>query len=118
MVAPSPQWQGRKARCYPCILSIYHLPHPSANTLQSTSKITLEFAHLTLCPNYLFFYLRDSCSVVSDFVTPWTVWNSAGQNTGVGCSLLLGIFLTQKLNWGLLHCRQILYQLSYERSLL
>ena len=41
-------------------------------------------------------------------------WNSLGQNTGVGSlSLLQGIFLTQELNWGLLHCRQILYQLSY-----
>ena len=29
-------------------------------------------------------------------------------------SLLQGIFLTQKSNWGLLHCRQILYQMSYE----
>ena len=28
-------------------------------------------------------------------------------------SLLQGNFLTQELNWGLLHCRQILYQLSY-----
>ena len=24
------------------------------------------------------------------------------------------MFLTQDLKWGLLHCRQILYQLSYE----
>ena len=39
------------------------------------------------------------------------------KNTGVGSlSLLQGIFLTQKLNWGLLHCRQILNQLSYQRS--
>ena len=30
--------------------------------------------------------------------------------------LLQGIFLTQGLNPGLLHCRQILYQLSYEGS--
>ena len=38
-------------------------------------------------------------------------------NTGVGSlSLLQGIFLTQELNWGLLHCRWILYQLSYEGS--
>ena len=29
-------------------------------------------------------------------------------------SLLQGIFLTKESNWGLLHCRQILYQLSYE----
>ena len=28
-------------------------------------------------------------------------------------SLLQGIFLIQESNWGLLHCRQILYQLSY-----
>ena len=28
-----------------------------------------------------------------------------------------GIFLTQELNQGLLHCRQILYQLSYQGSL-
>ena len=40
------------------------------------------------------------------------------KNTGVGSlSLLQRIFLTQKLNWGLLHCRQILYQLSYQGSL-
>ena len=37
------------------------------------------------------------------------------KNTGVGClSLLQQIFLTQELTWGLLHCRRILYQLSYE----
>ena len=37
--------------------------------------------------------------------------------TGVGCHFLLqGIFPTQELNPGLLHCRQILYQLSYQGS--
>ena len=36
------------------------------------------------------------------------------KNTRVGSlSLLQRIFLTQESNWGLLHCRQILYQLSY-----
>ena len=36
------------------------------------------------------------------------------KNTGVASlSLLQGIFLTQESNQGLLHCRQILYQLSY-----
>ena len=35
------------------------------------------------------------------------------KNTGMGrLSLLQGIFLTQELNWGLLYCRWILYQLS------
>ena len=39
------------------------------------------------------------------------------KNTGVGSlSLLQGIFPTQESNWGLLHCRQILYQLSYQGS--
>ena len=39
------------------------------------------------------------------------------KNTVVGSlSLLQWIFPTQESNWGLLHCRQILYQLSYEGS--
>ena len=39
------------------------------------------------------------------------------KNTGVGSlSLLQRIFPTQESNWALLHCRQILYQLSYEES--
>ena len=37
------------------------------------------------------------------------------RNTGVGSLFLLQqIFLSQKLNWCLLHCRQILYQLSHQ----
>ena len=37
------------------------------------------------------------------------------KNTGGGSlSLLQGNFPTQELNWGLLHCRQILYQLSHK----
>ena len=37
------------------------------------------------------------------------------KNTGMGSlSLLQGMFLTQELNRGLLHCRWILYQLSYD----
>ena len=44
-------------------------------------------------------------------------WNSPGKNTGLGChSLLQGIFPTQGLNLGLLHCRQILYHLSHQGS--
>ena len=39
------------------------------------------------------------------------------ENTGVGSlSLLQQIFPTQESNQSLLHCRQILYQLSYEGS--
>ena len=39
------------------------------------------------------------------------------KNTTVGSlSLLQGNFPTQESNWGLLHCRCILYQLSYQGS--
>ena len=61
-----------------------------------------------------------SCSVVSNSLRPhglYSPWNSLGQNTGVGSlSLLQGIFLTQVSNLGLLHYRQILYQLSHVGS--
>ena len=63
----------------------------------------------------------ESHSVVSDSLQPcglYGPWNSPGQNTGVGSlSLLQGIFPTQGLNPGLLHCRWILYHLSHKGSL-
>ena len=63
----------------------------------------------------------ESCSVMSDSLRPHGLYsprNSPGQNTGVdSCCLLQGIFPTQGLNPGLPHCRQILYQLSHQRSL-
>ena len=47
----------------------------------------------------------------------YSPWNSPGQDTGVGSlSLLQGIFPTQESNWGLPHCRWILYQLSHKGS--
>ena len=49
----------------------------------------------------------------------YSPWNFPGQNTGVGSlSLLQWIFPTQESNQGLPHCRQVLFQLSYQtRSL-
>ena len=64
-------------------------------------------------------YLSEGCSVMSDSLRPMdcTPWNSSGQNTGEGSlSLLQGIFPTQGSNPGLLHCRWLLYQLSYKGS--
>ena len=62
----------------------------------------------------------ESHSVVSNSLQPhglYSPWNSPGQNTGFcSLSLLQRIFPTQELNWGLLHCKQILYQLSYQGS--
>ena len=57
---------------------------------------------------------------MSDSLWPhglYSPWNSPGQNTGVGnFSLFQGTFPTQGSNQGFLHCRQILYQLSYWES--
>ena len=54
------------------------------------------------------------------FATPWTrllhPWDFPDKNTGVGCHFHLQIFLTQRLNPGLLHCRQTLYRLSHQRG--
>ena len=72
--------------------------------------------------------MKVSHSVVSDSLQPHVLqparllcpWDSPGKNTGMGChALLQGIFLTQGLNpclLCLLHCRWILYQLSYQGS--
>ena len=48
-----------------------------------------------------------------------SVQNSPGRNTGEGSlSLFQQIFLTQRSNPGLLHCRQILCHMSHQGSLL
>ena len=66
-------------------------------------------------------YQSESHSVVSDCLQPNELYcprNSPGQNTEVGSHFLLqGIVPTQGVNSGLLHCGQILYQLSHQESL-
>ena len=53
--------------------------------------------------------------IAGRFFTSWATGKP--KNTGVGSlSLFQGIFPTQESNQGLLHCRQILYQLSYQGS--
>ena len=60
------------------------------------------------------------CISRSVFETPCSslcLWNFPGKNTRVGnCSLLQLIFLTQGSNPGLLHCRQIFYQMSHQEN--
>ena len=86
---------------------------------------------------YLFHSVQFSCLVVPNSLLPHRLqhtralcpspapvacsnscpWNSPDQNTGVGSrSHFQGIFPTQRWSPGLPHCRQILYQLSYEGS--
>ena len=55
--------------------------------------------------------------ITGRFFTIWASRILEPKYTGVGSlSLLQGIFLTQELNQDLLHCRWILYQLSYQGS--
>ena len=57
--------------------------------------------------------VAQSCPTLCDSGL-YSPYNCPGQNTRVGSlSLLQGIFPTQGLNPGLLHCRWILYQLSH-----
>ena len=52
-----------------------------------------------------------SC-ITSRFFTDWATREAQEYCSG-SLSLLQGIFLTQESNQALLHCRRILYQLSY-----
>ena len=109
------------------------LPDPGIEPESSTYIHTYIYTyiythvHMYICVNgclYTYMWCAVlSCSVMSNSATPRTVarllcpWNSPGQNTGVSSlSLLQGIFQTQGLNPGLLHCRWILYCLSHQGS--
>ena len=62
--------------------------------------------------------LRDQTQVSCIAGRFFIIWATReARDAGVGnLSLLQGVFPTQKSNQGLLHCRQILYQLSYQGS--
>ena len=69
---------------------------------------------------YKLLWKNESRSVVSNSLQPhglYSPWNSLGKNTRVNSLFLLqGIFPTQGSNPGLLHYRQILYQLCHKGS--
>ena len=64
--------------------------------------------------------IAQSCPTLCDcldYIAPRLLcpWDFPGDNTGVDFhSLLQGIFRTQESNRGLLHCRWILYHVSYQ----
>ena len=81
----------------------YHLdfPGPSGKSKRENYHVKVKVTSDSLRPHGLY--------------SPWSPWNSPGQNTGVGSfSLLQGIFPTQGSNSGLPCCRRILYQLSHK----
>ena len=90
----------------------------------------MQLTFFTYSKTFLLNWFTSLCavlnhSVMSDSLQPhglWPVrlfslWDSPGKNSGVGChALLQGIFPTQGLNPCLPHCRRILYCLSYQGS--
>ena len=102
--------------------SIYHNTHIKLfvpTTLNSWNYLDIH-GH---SPLYL--ESESESEVVSDSLRPYGLlpirllrpWDFPGKSTGVDCHFLLqGIFPTQESNAGLLHCRQILSQLSYKGS--
>ena len=86
------------------VLSFLKLPHWhfSVGDLESVSRSVMSVS------------LRPCGLQPARLLCPWS---SPGKNTGVGShSLLQGIFPSQGLNRGLLHCRQILSHLSRQGS--
>ena len=81
-----------------------------------------HYFYLTPYTSWFHFWGSESksSSVISNSLQPhglYCPWNSLGLNTGVGgLSLHQGIFPTQGLYPGLLHCRRILYQRSHQGS--
>ena len=88
------------------------------NLVLELRQIQIHFSTPNMHPSHSNKSENESHSVMSNSLRLhglYSSWNSPGQNTGVG-SLSSGSSRPSKLNWGLLHCRQILYQLSYEGS--
>ena len=97
----------------------------------ATTALHILYYHLTICITIQCIHtLKKKCisclvvfnSLKSNGLQPVRLrcpWNSPGKNTGMGShSLLRGIFPTQGLNPGLLHCRKIIYHLSNQGSIL
>ena len=88
----------------------------------TVSKIMIYDSDQIYKKKFLYIYTswKWSHSFIFDSLQPrglYSPWNSPDQNTEVGSiSLLQGIFPTQWSNPGLLHCRWILDQLSYQGS--
>ena len=111
------------AQVHPELTCVKHellVPDLTGNSAPSC-YVFLQSAHCQACmyPELIIFP-PPSCasrSAVSDSLRPHEPqpvrllysWDSSGKNTGVDCcSLLQRIFLTQRSNPGLLHCRQSL----------
>ena len=100
--------------------------HENVNHFSEVKNSQIHI-HLLKRKNTLFIFIACACqslSRVQFLYDPTSVACQAlpsmgfsRKNTRVDChSLLQKIFPTQRLNPGLLHCRQILYHLSYKET--
>ena len=88
--------------CYPKVIAIYFNPLYKIVSLSiQTMKVKVTQSHLTLCDPVDY----TVHGILQARILEWVVF-----------SLLQQIFPTQESNRGLLHCRLILYQLSYQGS--
>ena len=82
------------------------VPH---NTMKppalTTYKTFVQVKAAQLCPSLCNPMDYTVCGILWSRILKWVL-----------CSLLQGIFPTQGLNPGLMHCMQFLYQLSHQRS--
>ena len=94
--------------------------HSAMSQLFATPRTiqSMEFSRPDYWSGYTVVPFSRASSHVSHIVGEFfTELSGNPKNTGVGSlSLLQWIFLTQESNQGLLHCRWILYQLSYQGS--
>ena len=103
----------------PVVVCIYICVWHDLVTKQQKCTYTQRYIYM-----YTYIYVCVSHSVMPDSLPPHGLqparflcpWDFPGKDTGVCDFLLQGIFLTQGLNPGLLHHRQILYQLSYTHT--
>ena len=108
-----------QVRPCPCCMLPWRQPdHPPCFHLHPESLTPWETNQTHLANQFCIKNVE--VKVASDSLLPHgllSLWNSPGQNTGVGIlSLLQGIFPTQGLDSSHLHCRRILYQLSHKGS--
>ena len=82
---------------------------PMANDLINRASLMEPLLNCCLVTSVVFNSVRPHRLLSTRLLCPW---DSPGKNTVVGChAFLQGIFLTQRWNLGLQHCRRILYRL-------
>ena len=129
-ICTAPYWCSVSAQAGPLLGILFPLPPSSTPPYpwlppSSFRSVFSDLPGLVRCPSHVllkehYFVIvlthsvianlkSESCSVVSHSLWPhglYSPWNFPGQNTVVGSlSFLQGIFPTQGMNPGLLHCR-------------